>query len=267
MSLKDTSRSLENHIKEAYVALEENNYYLPEQKNAENLAKTIRREFKPPYDPSNPTLEGIKNALLAGDYEAFPIGTEIPDTWNGNNNPLIVGTYTTIQCTDGESRKAVGLVRKWIEPTVQRWGNNNNYATSSILNYLNNTYLTYCSETLKSIIREVYVKWSNGTSVIDVAGKWHLFSGIELYGTYNAGEGTVWEYWKKSTGLSSPNNNSNSGRSRQGRDGKNYVWWTRSRNGASNINNVVLDGYVGVLDSGRYDDSLGVLPHCYIVAD
>lgn len=48
---------------------------------------------KAKYDPSNPTLDGLKQALDAGDYAAFPAGTEIPDTYDGNDNPLIVAQY------------------------------------------------------------------------------------------------------------------------------------------------------------------------------
>lgn len=268
-SLKETAASLYENIANAYTALEENGYYLPEQKNAENLAGTIRREFKPPIDPENPTFNMIKLALLYDNpAEYLPIGTEIPDTWNGQSNPLIIGTYKTIN-----NKKAAGLVRKYVEPTSRAFGSNVNYQTSTILTYLNSTYLNACSEELKAVISETAAQWYNGTSIIEVPGKWHLLSGIEVYGTKNTGEGVAWEYWKNKIGTSNPADSpmGNTGRSVADRNGNASYWWLRSQYSSSYVCIVNPDGYINRFrDPNSYSEpskTSGVLPQCYIIAD
>lgn len=195
------------------------------------------------YDPSNPTIEGVKNAVDAGDFTAFPVGTEIPDTWNGKENPLIVGTYRIVE-QNGKRYRAVGLTRKYADLKGQVFGSTADYSVSSILSYLNSTYLNNCSDSLKNAISEVKVPWYNGSQIIYVSGKVHIPSGVELVGTYNPGEGEAWEYWKNKTGLSAANNGANSGRIMRGLSNETAYLWTRSRYDTTNVAYVDLDGSI-----------------------
>lgn len=199
------------------------------------------------YDPSNPTLEGLYNALNAGDEGAFPVGTEIPDTYAGVSSPLIVGNYQDITAADGTTHRAVGLMRKFPELYGQPFSSGSSlYTSSSIFSVLNGTYLQSCSEALRSVIAEVRVPYYNGSSLGYATGKVHLFSGVEIGATYNSGEGQIWQIWKDRTGLSSANNAANPGRIIRGSDGVPKYVWLRSYGNATNIGYVVTDGSVSI---------------------
>lgn len=212
-------------------------------------------------------LNDLKEALNSGTAESdFPIGTELFDTWDGNSNPLIVGNYTTIE-KDGQKYKAVGLLRKYVEPVSQVYQSNysTEYATSTILSYLNNEYLDKCSDAVKALISEVEVPSNISNSNIPlVSGKWHLFSGIEVMSTYNTGEGEAWPYWKDKTGLSTPSDNTNTGRIGEDRNGAKRTWWLRSRGQSGYICVVNIDGFINYQHGPSL--SSGVLPFCYILA-
>lgn len=208
------------------------------------------------------SLAGLKQALNAGNTSAFPVGTELPDTWNGEDNPIIVGHYTTIN-----GKRAVGLLRKWADSKYQVFNEPSAgpiYPGSTVLAYLNGEYLDKCSDALKSVITEVSVKWNNGSSLVDVSGKWHLFSGIEINRTRNPGEGELWEYWRQKFEQMS----TEAYRIRTG-EGKAFAgWWLRSRD-IDRDTSVWGMGSSGIITSEpvnlSYTDT--VYPHCYIVAE
>lgn len=209
------------------------------------------------YDPNNPTLEGLKAAIDAGDYAAFPVGTEIPDTYDGNSNPLIVAQYL-----DSTNNSAYGgaegviLVRKYVEPTSQQFGSSVDYATSVVRTFLDTTYLNSCSDELKSVISELRIT----TYRTLINSKWFLMSGVEMGGAYSHGEGFFWDYWKQKTGLSSPNANANVGRVLTDRVGTSHSVWSRSKY-MFNVYYVQTSGSFG---SDNYTKLFGVLPACFI---
>lgn len=220
---------------------------------------------KPAYDPSNPTLTGLKAALDAGDYTAFPAGTEIPDTYNGQSNPLIVAQY--LDETNNSAyynSNGVVLVRKYVEPIEQTFGSNVNYITSAIIAFLDTTYYNNCSEELKSTISNFGVPYYTGTQMEKVTGKWFLMSAYEVCNKGNGPyEGVMWDYWKQKTGLSSPDalGTANTGRIMKDRNEATQTVWLRSR---------YSDAYVCyVFHNGDVNDSprglaRGVLPACFI---
>lgn len=94
--LNNTIEKFSASLSASYAKIAEKGGAMPEHKNSNSLAdaiRTIPNTSDPGYDPDNPTLAGLKAAVNAGDYETFPVGTEIPDTYNGNDNPLIVAQY------------------------------------------------------------------------------------------------------------------------------------------------------------------------------
>lgn len=99
------------------MGLEELGATMPEHKNLENLGATI--DSLASYEPGS--LPDFKRHLDDGTaQDAFPVGTEIPDTWDGKDNPLIVGTYQYHTNDDGELFMAAGLLRKFVEPSSSR---------------------------------------------------------------------------------------------------------------------------------------------------
>lgn len=192
-------------------------------KNLANLATAISAiKLKPPYDPENPQLSDIKAVLNSDDPASiYPIGTTIPDTYNGHSNPLIVAQY--LDSTNNSSyggAEGVILIRKYSERLLTypagnsyAWGSNNTYRTSWIKTFLDSTYMDKCSEQIKAIISGIELPGSNnlGQGYV-LTSKWFLPSSIEFGFKHNTIEGFFWDYWKQKTGWSEANGGANSGR-------------------------------------------------------
>lgn len=238
--------------------------------NLQNLAEAIRSIPTGPLPPGVPTsLAELKEMVNKG--REIVVGTEIPDDYAGQSNPLIVAQ--NLNSSNNEAyggAEGVILVRKYVEPTSQVFGSSVEYSTSTIKNFLDTTYLNNCSDTLKSIIADISVQYYNGSSKTMVAGKWFLMSAYEVCNRGNLGtngyEGVMWDLWKQRTGLSSPDamNLYNSGRIMRDRNGTARYVWLRSRYSSSNVCCVNLNGDVG---SDPSNDSIGVLPACFIGKD
>lgn len=267
MGAIETIESMGAFTKAAYAKIAEKGGDVPSNQNIAGLGEAIRSiSTTPPYDPSNPTLDGIKAAMQAGDFSAFPIGVEIPDTYAGNSNPLIVAQYLD-SSNNSSYGKAEGviLVRKYVEATNQVFGISINYSGSSIKTFLDGTYLNNCSDTIKAAIANINIPYYNGSSVTSVSSKWFLMSAYEVcnYGYFSA-EGIMWNYWKQKTGLSTPDSTgyANSGRIARDRNGTAQKYWLRSRYSTDKL------CVVNSADGGVYYNSpstaAGVLPACFI---
>lgn len=214
------------------------------------------------YDPENPTLDGLKAAMQAGDYSAFPAGTEIPDEYAGNSNPLIVAQYLNSSNNSAYGgAEGVILVRKYVEP-LSAFGDAD-YPSSTVKNILDTTYYNNCSEMVKNSISEIQVPWYNGSSVQSLVSKWFLPSGVEFGGTYNAGEGVFWDYYKSKTGLSTPSNAANNGRIQYDRSNTALAVWIRSRQSTSVTYTMANDGSIAYY-SYQGGTTRGILPACFI---
>lgn len=249
--------AIAKNLAEAYAAIEEMGGTSPEHKNFANLAAAVETIT----GGGGLTLAGLKKALLTG--KNLPdIGTEIPDEYNGNKNPLIVAQY--LDSTNNSSYGgAVGaiLIRKYVEPVSQTFGSTAIYSTSTIKSFLDKNYLNNCSDAIKSLIAEVSVPYNNTT----VKGKFFLMSNIEICcrGSNGVTEGVMWDFWKQKTGLTSPSDSANSGRIMKDRSGTARAVWLRSCNGDSYAYFVSTPGGGGYsLPSNTY----GVLPACFISA-
>lgn len=109
------------------------------------------------------TISEFKTALDAGDVSNFPIGTKLPDTANGESNPLIVAQYLDgTQEAYGGAKGAV-VVRQFAESTPIAWDTNGgtDYSTSSIRTHLNGDYLSACTEELQNIIEPMTIPYGN----------------------------------------------------------------------------------------------------------
>lgn len=218
-------------------------------------------------DPGNPKISDLKWVLDLDDpASVLPIGTEIPDTWNNVSNPLIIGTYTTVNDPEGRPHKAVGLLRKYTMPIAYYFNSSGTsyYDGSMVYNYLQGEYVNLCSDELKPLIGEVQVPWWNGSAIVPVNGKWHLFSSTEVMGANTNIEGQAWEYWKNVTGLTVPTDETTPGRI--GRDSSNAPrgWWLRSM--YSN-NQAYFVSNIGAIGRSGLSVNYGMLPFCYIFAD
>lgn len=269
MSIATELTKLNTYVKDAYQALQENGYYLPDQKNVKNIAATIRREFRPPIDPDNPTISNLLLALQTDNPASYyPVGTEIPDTYAGNSNPLIVAQY--LNSTNNSKyggAEGVILVRKYVEPTSQQFGSNSAYASSAIKTFLDGTYLNNCSADLKAAISEINIPYYNGSNMTQVKSKWFLMSAYEVcnqgYNGIAGYEGVMWDYWKQKTGLSSPDtiNANNAPRIMTERNGIALRVWLRSYYSSSRGCSVDTQGAVNY---GAVNYGCGVCPACFL---
>lgn len=231
-------------------------------KNLANLPGAIASIPQgPSWDPTNPTLATLKEAINAGiDIE---IGLEIPDTYNGASNPLIVAqNLNNTNNTAYGGAEGVILVRKYVEPTAQVFHMSSvNYTTSTVRSFLNGTYLNNCSDAIKSIISDISIPYNNTM----VQSKFFLMSDREVCSNRSSVvEGEMWDYWKQKTRLSSPSSGYNNGRIMKASNGAAQRVWLRSQYQYSYVCLVALDGSVGSDTPGL---SLGVLPACFIGKD
>lgn len=219
---------------------------------------------------TTPTLAGLKRALNAGNAaEKYPIGTEIPDTWNGNDNPLIVAHYTNIELSDGTTKPGAYLVRKYVDPTYQAFGSNANYSSSTVKSYLDNAYFAACSDEAKETVSEIQVPCYNGSTIAPFPSKFFLMSATNVLAVLIGGEGEPWDYWKQKTGLSGNgmigySASANTGRVVKNRNGVSQYAWLRSRYDSTHAYLIQNGGDAGwdSTSNGR-----GVLPACAVVAD
>lgn len=283
MTLADDVKSMYKHTKDVYDSLELLGATLPEDKNLENLASAFESvPVSGGYDPENPTLEGIKAAMQAGDYTAFPVGTEIPDTYNNMNIPLIVVAYQNVTTSDGQTKMGCYLQRKFVTDKGQKWNPaesyNYDYSTSAINTFLNGTYLDRCSDELKNIITEVQVPTVISSGLTNINAKFFLPSIEQMYGDANGSgatiagkEGLYLPYWKEKMGLSTPSNSANDGRKVKlnNENGEACAYWLRTRSHTDTGKNLVA--YIMVNGSINYAyvgaNSQGILPLCVIIGE
>lgn len=225
------------------------------------------------YAESN-SLSDFKSMLDAGLGEIYyPVGTEIPDTWNGNSNPLIVTQYFTT--ANSKYGGAIGtiLIRKYVEPVSQQYSSNNSYGyiytSSDILSYLSGDYYNKCSSVLKTLISPIKFQVSSGggsPNLIPNAQYFFLMSACEMgnqgYWGSQSYEGVMWDYWIKKTGFSQPNANSSTARIATDRNGTAQPYWIRT-SATSDLG----AGYVRA-NSGitwqKPTNTAGVRPACFI---
>lgn len=217
------------------------------------------------YDPDNPTVDGLKNALNAGDFSAFPANSVIPDTYNGQAFNWIVGHYGTATMADGSTKEGVYLFADHI---VQRLslssGSDQYYNNSRVNTWLNDTFLTNCSDTMQSIVGEIQLPVYTDTTVN--AKMWSM-SIAEVMGqdpAASTGGGVPWDAWKDRTHLSSPSTSSNSGRVMKESNGSAYYWWLRSYSNPTTAWCVNANGSISTSTLGNPG---GILPACFIAKD
>lgn len=228
----------------------------------------------PAIDPDNPTLAALKLALATNDPSSYyPIGTEIPDTWDGNDNPLIVAQYTSIRLSDGSQKPGAYLVRKFASETAMAWGTAGYSASNSLIAYLAGTYLNRCSQEVKDNIAEIDVWYANRFSGADsgqyVSSKFFCMSCTEVLinpAVSTQVEGEPWDYWKQKTGLSSASDSHNTGRIAKTASGSSAQYWLRTNFNSSYQYVVNAQGGMGYT-APSVNIGINLLPACAVVAD
>lgn len=253
-----TLLSNKNSIKEAIIG---KSVEVPDTELISTYAEYIDKIGSGNYDPSNPTLEGLKSALDAGDYTAFPPNTLIPDKYGDTDINWVVGHYGTATMSDGSTKEGVYLFSDKII-TRQAFGTNGHYNQSTINTWLNNTFLPACSETIQNLVGEISVTGSDAAHSVN-AKVW-LMSAGEIMGeapsTSNGG-GVAWDAWKIRTGLSSPSTSNNTGRVMKESSGSVYYWWTRSFEFGSDVWLVYTNGSFYAAYS---TNSRGIVPALFL---
>lgn len=260
MTLADNVKSMFKHAKDAYDALGYLGVTPAGNKNLENLTANIASLPIISYDPSNPTVAGLKVALDAGDYAAFPANTNIPDTYNGEAFDWVVGHYGTATMSDGSTKEGVYLFADKIVE-VDIFGANGYYNQSIIHPWLNDTFLPNCSDTMKNIVGEIKVTGSDAAHAVN-AKVW-LMSVGEIMGeapsTTNGG-GVAWDAWKIRTGLTTPSASLNNGRVMRYNGDINY-WWTRSY---ESVTGALLVAGTGGIYANNSSEAHGFVPALFI---
>lgn len=235
-------------------------------------ASTPYRRVYTQLGPDNPTLEGLKAAYDSGaPWLEYPVGTVIPDKWNGYDNPLIVAQYLDPNFEDGNAmhsyndQEGVILVRAYADTNTQTFGTSEVYAykDSSVRQYLLTTYLDQCSDTVKENISPFEFTAPNlDAGHPDVLeDKWGLMNRKEVL-FQDIGDGYPWRYWQEKTGLDSASPLSNSGRIIYTRTGFTSTGtWLRNLNSTGIGTIISAGGGEGGLSatSSRY-----ILPFCFI---
>lgn len=217
------------------------------------------------------SLDDLKQHLSNGTAEVnFPIGTEIPDVYNSNSNPLIVAQYLNSSNNSSYGgAEGVVLVRKYVDPISQEFnpGRNAVYSPSTIKTFLDTTYLNNCSDSIKFNIDNINIPYYNGSTMTTVSSKWFLMSAYEMCNQGKMGaqgyEGIMWDYWKQKTGLTSPDAmySAKSGRIVRGLNGSAQSYWLRSWFSSEGPCAMSSSGDVA---TGYSSYTYGVLPACFI---
>lgn len=214
-----------------------------------------------PWDPASPTLEGLKYAI-DNDIE-IPVGTEIPDTYDAQNNPLIVA-----QKLDSSNNSSYGgavgtiLIRKYATSVTHVWGQDANYSTSEIHSYLNSGYVNNCSNSLRTLVSQINVPYFDGTAVKSLVATFFLMSCTELLAPDSPSSlGIPFDYWKLKTNITTPTYAANSGRIVANSSGVGEICWLRSYADSRNIRTLVQSGAIsGTSPTVAYS----ILPACFI---
>lgn len=233
--------------------------------------KYYKWELVPLYEPGS--VEDLKAQLKADTAkDNFPIGTEIPDTYAGHSNPLIVAQYLdSSNNTKYGGVEGVILVRKYAEAVGTKWGSDANYGQAPILNFLQTTYLNNTSEELKSLLSPISVQYNDtitgSTTTYTLSDQlWFLMSDYEVLGYVTQQRtGINWDYWKQKTGLSGDGNSAaRVSRIQKDVNGNDRSVWLRSKYALKQNSYINLYGDIVVGNTIYNNTSLGVLPACFI---
>lgn len=163
-----------------------------------------------------PTLTGLKKALNDGDAGTlYPIGTEIPDTYNNHANPLIVAQYQDILLPDSTTKPGVYLVRKYAYNSMGYISAFiGNLTTPTLAQNLEADWLIHASEeAINNIAESTYKYWASSTVTNNVICHQFLLDGAQvLAGSHSTSLYPPMDYWKEKTGLSLDSPTSNDGR-------------------------------------------------------
>lgn len=221
--------------------------------------------FVPKVEASG-AISDFKKALNDGNAEStYPVGTEIPDTYNGKSNPLIVAQYLNSRNnTRYDNKEGALLIRKYVDPVSQVFDSDANtdgdYIDSQIRTFLNDTYYNNCSEDLKKNIVPLIIEYDNSTVWQNY---WFLMSVTELNNTSVTPEGIPLAYWKEK--LAAGEN-----RSMTDANGTPTPFWLRTKFVAagSDQKNAYTISSTGLYTPHLVDTpNIGVLPACFVMKE
>lgn len=215
-------------------------------------------------------------AVKAGTAKTtYPVGTEIPDKYDGQDNPLIVAQYldsTNNSAYDGA--EGVICVRKYAAPWDTSWNTRGggDYPNMTIkTEMLDVEYPSKCSAATRSVVSEINIPFWNSREITQVPSTWFLMSECEVGGATvghgdgsgSAGnEGFFWDYWKQVTGLSSANGGANAGRQTAGyKEGESGNRWLRSYFASAGAAEVIYSSNGSIQSSSSRAD---LFPACFI---
>lgn len=250
---------------------------VPENIMIEDFPQYIAQIEADVPDPENPSIRNMKLALQMGVAEEYyPVSTQMPDTYDGHQNDWIVAQYGTAK-VDGADVAGVYLVRQYVDPSTGiafDEDGNNNYGLSSLLAFMNGSYLEKCSNGIKRYATEISVPYDTGGAMPSyVTSKMFAMSATNVCGQSDIvtnQEGIMWDLWKQRTGLTTPSNAANAGRIVNDINGQARPFWLRTREstGSSVLVGTARgnDGSIWSAAPPMYPN-VGVLAACFISAD
>lgn len=274
MSLADDINSMYQHTAEAYGAIEAGGGAFTGEKNLANLATAIGTiKVILPYDPANPQLSDIKAVLNSDDPTSiYPIGTEIPDTYDGESNPWIVAHYGMAIDANDNNLTGVFLFRKFATTDKVAYSSPSlsvSYDKSELRAYINNEYRNKCSQELLDVITAVKFQVRLAGTAQVITDSLYPMSGANVYcftgdpneyhdsSTYGD-IGHKWDYWGNSLNLT---NMQSMGTPAPGRSEYSDSYWLRSAGTSLGYGTSVVKGAV---DSIALYYMYKVLPACFI---
>lgn len=267
MSLATVAKSIEQHTKDAYIALKNGGVALPEKKNLANLASTINDYFHPPTGE----FGLLKRAMKDGNHlQKFPVGAEIDDAdplSDNQINPWRIVNYGEYNLASGGSIFGAVLLRKYAANTRMQFSNSPGthkfWAGSSIRTFLNGAYLGQCSPALQASVSKITIKSNTSQTVITTDDTIWLPSASEYNGTVSSLRPNIGEPFSYYSALiGAPTDNATSARVIQRLDTKEAAYFSYSRDGSGAGGDVVgiyLDGSILQRDGSNF-----VVPACFI---
>lgn len=196
--------------------------------------------------PLSEDSESLQNALIGLEIA----DTWVAENGTTYDDPMIVVSLENIEDANGETHWGAYVERKWATLNVIQFdaaetdflNGYNNYRQSAYRQYLNSSavvgewwaathvgdvapsqlssvrgYMAGCSDDLLAAAKPCKVSCNTNTvtdgGVVEtMVDTFWLPSVTQMYGVGNSDDGVYWPYWKRATGLSSPDNAANEGR-------------------------------------------------------
>lgn len=217
LGIKETIQSIEEGIKAVYDGARSLGVEFSGERNLKNIPELISLALKTPK--GNGTLTDLKLALYTDDPEKYyPLGSEISDTYDGEDSPWIVVDYGT---------NDVSLHRKYATDYGTMFHSDNtlmvlSYNNSDIFAFLRDVYPTRCSKECLETISPFYTTTTGALAGI----KFVLPTPYMMNAASTSGNsGTAFAYYRDQADTGVEGSANCEKRAKTDREGNPRAWW------------------------------------------